>query len=699
MYRQSSMRADTLKFEDVFQVDSVSGRISLGNSRYIMLDAAALGSMRRELIDNLGWEVARGILIRIGYQCGRHDAHQMRRLYSWNSDEEWLRAGLRIHCLEGMAEIKLERLEIGRTEGKFYLRGEWLNSFEAEQHLQHHGIGARPVCWTLEGYAGGYASEYFGDEIVCLETHCRGKGDAGCKFELRPATEWGKEAQPTQEMLAAVRFTERFDRCLRIISDMGCELEQTSLDAIVTTDAKGVITSCSQGASEMLGVPPSEAIGRKVSSFYVGGDSEVHAVMKRLREQRRVRKYLTEFVTVTGRVTPVVMSASAIRNRMGEITGTIGVAHDLSEIRHLEDELAGKNRFMANILRDSADAIITMDPNDIVTSWNKGAESIFGYLASEMIGNSIDIIVPPEYREARELESIRLRFRAQGAVRSHQTERITKDGRRIQVIFTRTAIRDDSGSIIGSSSVLKDVTSFRSLEKQLADAEHLATLGELSAGLAHEIKNPLAGIKGAIDVIRDSLPLEGKHREILGDVVREVNRIDKIVRDLLNYAKPKPPSHGPIEMRELVDRMVVIARATQKNQALSIRVKQLATVPTFTGDETQLEQVLLNLLLNAEKAMPAGGEIEVALDFDRDTKTVRLEVRDQGTGIPKELQKKIFQPFFTTRTDGVGLGLATCLKNVQYHGGSIEVRSELGRGTAFVIAIPLVCSIQPYRQV
>ncbi len=687
------MRADVITFEDVFQVDPSSGRISLGNSRYIMLDAAAIGNMRRELIDNLGWEVTRGILERVGYQCGRHDAHQLRKHYSWSSDEEWLRAGLRLHHLEGMVKVRLDQLEVHRLEGKFHATGEWLDSFEAEQHLQQYGIGNRSVCWTLEGYGSGYGSEFFGADVLCLETHCRAKGDSVCRFEIQSAADWGKAARPIQEMLSTARFTERFDRCLRMIGDIGCELEQTSLDAIITTDAKGFITSCSQGASEMLGIPPSEAIGKQVSSFYSGGYSEVHTIMERLREQRRIRNHLTEIMTPTGRKTTVSLSASAIRDRAGNIIGTIGVAHDLTEIRRLEDELAKKNRFMANILRDSADAIITMDPYDIVTSWNKGAESIFGYPASEMIGKSIDLIVPPELREARELESISRRFRSQGAVRSHQTERITKDGRRIQVIFTRTAIRDDSGKVVGSSSVVKDVTSFRSLEKQLADAEHLATLGELTAGLAHEIKNPLAGIKGAIDVIRDSLPAADKHRAILKDVIHEVNRIDKTVRDLLNYAKPKPPSHSSIILPELVQRIVAIARATSKVDNLPIRIRQLSPVPEFTGDETQLEQVLLNLLLNAQNAMPGGGNIEVVLAYDSDAAAIRMEVKDDGPGIPEEIQKKIFQPFFTTRTDGAGLGLATCLKNVQYHGGSIEVHSEVGHGTTFAVIIPLLCHI------
>lgn len=688
------MRADAIAFKDVFQIERLSGRISLGSSRYVMLNATAVGKMRRELIDNLGWEVTRGILERVGHQCGQHDARQMRRHYDWTSDEEWLRAGFRLHYLEGMVKVQLNDLDIDRADHRLHIRGEWLDSFEAEQQLEHYGLGSRSVCWMLEGYANGYLSEFFGNDVVCIETHCRAKGDPTCRFEVRPAAEWGNTARPIQEMLATAIFTERFDRCLRMISDMRCKLEQTSLDAIITTDARGHVTSCSQGASEMLGIPPSETIGKQISSFHLGGKGEIRSMMERLKQQGRFRNYFTEVLSVTGRKTPVALSASAIQDRSNRIIGAIAVAHDLTEIHRLEDELAKQNRFMANILRDSADAIITMNPDDIVTSWNKGAEGIFGYHASEMIGKSISMIVPPELQESRELESIAFKFRTRGAVPSYQTERVTKDGRRIQVIFTRTAIRDDSGNIVGSSSVVKDVTSFRSLEKQLADAEHLATLGELSAGLAHEIKNPLAGIKGAIDVIRDSLPEDNKHRVILGDVIHEVNRIDKIVRDLLNYAKPRPPSHSAIDLSELSQRIIAIARTTSKRNLIPIRLVQLNAIPPFTGDETQIEQILLNLLLNAQNAMPSsGGNIKVSLDYDSDAFVIYINVTDDGPGIPEDIQKRIFQPFFTTRTDGAGLGLATCLKNVQYHGGSIEVRSTVGVGTEFKVTLPLLCHI------
>ena len=237
------------------------------------------------------------------------------------------------------------------------------------------------------------------------------------------------------------------------------------------------------------------------------------------------------------------------------------------------------------------------------------------------------------------------------------------------------------------------MTSFRSLERLLAEAEHLATIGELSAGLAHEIKNPLAGIKGAIDVIRDSLPRADTQRRILDDVIHAVNRIDKIVEDLMNYAKPKPPAHSSIDLPALVQRIVTMARTTSKSDSLPIEVRQTGTIPEFTADETQLEQVLMNLLLNAQNAMPSGGHIEVALSYDPGASLVRMEVKDDGPGIPESLQKRIFQPFFTTRANGTGLGLATCLKNVQYHGGTIEVQSKAGRGTTFRVTLPLLCHI------
>jgi len=493
-----------------------------------------------------------------------------------------------------------------------------------------------------------------------------------------------------QEMQRGSEFDERFERCLQSINGLRCELAKVSVDAIIATDPRGNITACSQGAIALLDLAPGDAVGCHLGKFCAGGEAAARHVLQLLGCEGSIRNQVTDFVTAGKRKVQVSLSGSAIRKGEGDVAGILIVARNLTEIRKLEDELATKNRFMANILKDSADAIITLDPADTITSWNRGAEAIFGYTAQEAVGRSINIIIPEDLQEAGELARIDERLRTQGFVNSYQTERLTKDGRRIQVIFTRTAIRDDTARLIGSSVVLKDVTTYRNLERQFADTEHRATLGELSAGLAHEIKNPLAGIKGAIEVIRDSIPVSDMHREILGDVVHQVNRIDQIVRDLLNYAKPKPPSHTDINLSEMIQRIVTMVRKTSMVDSLDIQVHKLSEIPRFSGDESQLEQVILNLVLNARSALPSGGLIDIRFCYDPGTASIKIVVDDNGHGIAEEARKKLFQPFFTTRTDGTGLGLATCLKNVKYHGGSIEVRSELGRGSTFTVTLPML---------
>jgi signal transduction histidine kinase len=136
-----------------------------------------------------------------------------------------------------------------------------------------------------------------------------------------------------------------------------------------------------------------------------------------------------------------------------------------------------------------------------------------------------------------------------------------------------------------------------------------------------------------------------------------------------------------------------MARQTSKRDTLTVRLEELTEIPDFTGDENQLEQVVMNLLLNAQNAVSDGGTVAIRLSHDRESWSIRLEVEDNGCGIREEVRKKIFQPFFTTRTNGTGLGLATCLKNVHYHGGSIDVDSEVGRGPTFTVRIPLLSRI------
>lgn len=220
---------------------------------------------------------------------------------------------------------------------------------------------------------------------------------------------------------------------------------------------------------------------------------------------------------------------------------------------------------------------------------------------------------------------------------------------------------------------------------QMSRAEHLATLGEMAAGLAHEIRNPLAGISGVVEIIGRDLPMESPARGVLGDVKAEVTHIGRIVTDLLEIARPKTPNAKPADVVATVEHAVLFARdqATQRGVSIEISKQELPIIEHDTG---QIHQVLLNLVLNAIQACGAGGIVRV--EFDEDPDTVSVMVTDTGKGIAPEILSNIFRPFFTTKGDGTGLGLSLAKRIVEDHGGRIEVTSWLGKGSRFTVVLP-----------
>lgn len=352
--------------------------------------------------------------------------------------------------------------------------------------------------------------------------------------------------------------------------------------------------------------------------------------------------------------------------------------------RELQSAIHRKDQFLAHILKGSADAILTVDPEQRVVIWNQGAELIFGYQEEEITGKPVSLLLPPG-RES-DLRQIEEDTRRTGSVNNRLARWITKEGRVIQIMLTSTAIRDAKGRFSGSSFVIKDVTRQREMEEAVRQAEHFSSIGHLAAGLAHEIKNPLAGIQGAIEVIKDHMP-DGLEQDILSDVLGEVGRIDKIVRDLLNYAKPKAPELKPLRLERLVkDQIRLLQESTGRRVSFRLSGEPGQGRASVLGDEGYLKQVLMNLLLNALEAMEGHGTIRI--HFETDTEVVAIRIQDSGPGVPISIQHKIFDPFFTTKKSGTGLGLAICRRIVHDHGGSLTVDTDCREGAAFVLRLP-----------
>lgn len=222
------------------------------------------------------------------------------------------------------------------------------------------------------------------------------------------------------------------------------------------------------------------------------------------------------------------------------------------------------------------------------------------------------------------------------------------------------------------------------MEGKLAQAEHMAEIGQLAASLAHEIKNPLAGISGAIQIIGESLDTASPFKGVIGEILGQISRLDATVKDLLLYARPTPPDRKLVRLPDLIGRLCTVLR--EEPALRNVEIQYNGDGAVAFADERQLEQLLINLILNAAHASSSGTPVLVSA-VERADRLV-LAVKDSGTGMPEEVRRKALEPFFTTKAKGTGLGLAICRRIAEAHGGMIAINSRVGAGTTVTVEIP-----------
>jgi two-component system sensor histidine kinase AtoS len=249
---------------------------------------------------------------------------------------------------------------------------------------------------------------------------------------------------------------------------------------------------------------------------------------------------------------------------------------------------------------------------------------------------------------------------------------------------------DRDNRVIGLIHVIRDITERKRIEEELQRAEQLKTVGEWATGLVHEIKNPLAGIKGSVEVLADEASLPDEDRAIVVQAVEEIKRIEVLLKSLLNFAKPPKPQLVLTDVNNILDKTIDFALrhpSVLSNSSMAINVfKDLdPELPQTMADPVQIQQVFLNLLLNAIDAMPNGGMLATKTSYDTKLDSIQITISDTGSGMDKSIKSKVFQPFFTTKRKGSGLGLAITRRLVEQHGGQIYLESDPGKGTVFNI--------------
>jgi two-component system cell cycle sensor histidine kinase/response regulator CckA len=343
-------------------------------------------------------------------------------------------------------------------------------------------------------------------------------------------------------------------------------------------------------------------------------------------------------------------------------------------------------------------AIIAVDSERNVRIWNPAAERMFGWHAGEVVGGRVPFVTTDKRQES---DQFNLRALKGEPFNNHEVQRVRRDGKVLDLLVSAAPTYDEAGSIDGFLTVATDVTEYKSLERQLLRTQRMESVGALAGGIAHDLNNVLAPIRMSLQLLRER-STDPIVRRTLDSLEICVGRGADLIRQILTFARGVQGERVPVQMRHIVrDTREVILQTMPKSVELD------ADIPNdlwmVTGDATQLQQVFMNLCLNARDAMPNGGTLSIrarnVLLEEGDIASnlglaagpyLFVEVSDTGTGIPPEIQAKVFEPFFTTKEmgQGTGLGLSTVAAIVRNHGGRINLYSEVGRGASFKVYFP-----------
>jgi two-component system, cell cycle sensor histidine kinase and response regulator CckA len=380
-------------------------------------------------------------------------------------------------------------------------------------------------------------------------------------------------------------------------------------------------------------------------------------------------------------------------NSEGKPYQYVAIRNDITERKRGAEQI----REQAALLDIAQDAILVRDLEDRILFWNKSAERMYGWTAAEVIGQRADKFIykelTPELIEANRIVLERGEWRG-------EMHHLTKDGRELIADSRWTLVRDENGLPKNKLIVNTDITERKRLETELLRASQLSLIGELAAGLAHEIKNPLAGIQGAVDILIRRREAGDSERVALEGMKREVVRIDATVRALLDRARPRALNTSPTSLTDVVRRAVVLARDHAASIAARGRKVRVEFEPVrgpviIPIDAAQIEDAVLNLILNAIEAIEKEGRVTIRVNCQMGESEARpegeaiIEVKDTGRGIAEEDLAHIFSPFFTKTSGGTGLGLPAVRRIARAHGGRVEVASTLGEGSTFTLRLPL----------
>jgi two-component system, NtrC family, sensor kinase len=403
-------------------------------------------------------------------------------------------------------------------------------------------------------------------------------------------------------------------------------------------------------------------------------------------------------VIALGRTVDGALLSSEDTDQLRAISGYVAVAIEnallLEDQAQRAEEMARLKEFNENIIESINVGVLVINLQGRITNWNSALEAIYGLKRVEAIGRRITQVFQPEMLKAlRELMQ-RAEWQKGEPVNVYKFRASSVDGRDLTLNVSLAALQSKTEEIEGTLVAIEDVTERMKLEEQVQQSDKLSSIGLLAAGVAHEVNTPLTGISSYSQMLMQQVPETDPRHQLLEKIYRQTSRASSIVNNLLNFSRVSDARFVMIDLNRVIDDTIQLLESQLRNTQIEVVRSYAAELPLAPGNAPKLQQVFMNLILNARDAMADGGRLEISTEADADSVIIRF--RDSGMGIDPEHLSKIYDPFFTTKQigKGTGLGLAVSYGIVKDHSGHIDVESKMGEGALFTITLPLATARQ-----
>lgn len=474
---------------------------------------------------------------------------------------------------------------------------------------------------------------------------------------------------------------------------------------IFTIDKNARITSFNRVAEEITGFKRAEVLNKECCHILKSDlCQEICPLKETLESGKTFFGYEIMITSKTGKRIPVNIATSPLRSSNNEIIGAVENFRDLTKHKGLWAKLREERNKAQQYLNIAGVIIVAINDEGIVSLINRKGCDVLGYKEEEIRGkNWFDLCVPERMRKERKDNFKKVMTGKIEEVEDYENSILSISGEERIIAWHNTTLTDEKGRIIGTLSSGEDITLRKQTEEELIRSEKLVSLGQLAASVAHEVNNPLAGIMIYVKLFlkkykEEKLQTENTEKQLL-KMEKELDRTTRIIRNLLDFARQSEPNIRPVDINKVLEAALLLVGHQINLENIKLEKKSDTQLPLVLADFDKIQQVLINIIMNAIQAMPDGGNLTIATSVAKKFRigeslkdTIRIDISDTGVGITRENMSKLFTPFFTTKEKGkgVGLGLPVVHGIIEQHNGKIKVNSEPNVGTTFSIYLEVM---------